>query len=164
MKGPPCIWSLALFLILATVLSGCASTTQSMPPPTGGLTLNLGGPVGPIAPEAQAYRQGPVVVVVGCQIGITAKPVGLDVLNPAVAATASDNNVPIGGSSGSLTDDSVGAKVADALRQYEASKSPPEPPAKQAGDTVGDGSKPTSAAPAATPALEEQTAAPGGGG
>ena len=141
--------------ILAAVLTGCASTTQSMPPPTGRLTLDLGGLV---APGAQACRQGPVVVVVvGCQIGITAKPVGLDILDPAVAATASDNNVPIGGSTGSLTDESAGTKVADAPRRYET-------PAKQANDMVGNGPQPTSAAPTATLAPETQPAASSGGG
>ena len=149
------VWPLVWLPILAAILAGCASTTQSMPSPTGRLTLDLGGLV---APGAQACRQGPVVVVVvGCQIGITAKPVGLDILDPVVAAMASDNNVPIGGSTGSLTDGSVGARTADAPRRRET-------PAKQANDMVGNGPQPTSAAPTATLAPETQPAASSGGG
>jgi len=129
-----------------------------MPPPTGRLTLDLGSLAGPITPGAQACRQGSViVVVVGCQIGITAKPVGLDILDPAVAAMATDNNVPIGGSTGSLTDGSVGARIADAPRRYEA-------PAKKANDMVGNGLQPTSAAPTTALAPETQPAASSGGG
>jgi len=80
--------TVALLCILSLVLCGCASTQQTMTPPSGTLNLTLAGPSGPIDPAAQAYRQGPVILAVGCQIGITAKPVGLDILNPAVAANA----------------------------------------------------------------------------
>ena len=157
MTSLPLVLSLVWAPILAAILTGCASTTQSMPSPTGRLILDLGGLAAPVAPGAQACRQGPVVVVVGCQIGITAKPVGLDILDPAVAATVADKNIPIGGSTGSLTDGSTGAKVADAPRRYEL-------PAKQANDMVGNGPQPTSAAPTATLAPETQPAAPSGGG
>jgi len=157
MTSLPLVLSLVWAPILAAVLTGCASTTQSMPPPTGRLTLDLGSLAALVAPGVQACRQGLVVVVVGCQIGITAKPVGLDILDPAVAATASDNNVPVGGGTGSLTDGSTGARTADAPRRCEL-------PAKHASDTVGNGPQPTSAAPTAVLAPETQPAAPSGGG
>ena len=158
MTSLPLVLSPVFVAILVAIPAGCASTTQSMPSPTGRLTLDLGSLATPVAPGAQACRQGPVVVVVvGCQIGITAKPVGLDILDPVVAAMASDNNVPIGGSTGSLTDGSVGARTADAPRRRET-------PAKQANDMVGNGPQPTSAAPTTTLAPETQPAAPSGGG
>ena len=72
--------------LAALALAGCATTDQAMTaPPESRVVMEFRG----VAPS------GPVVVVVNAQVGVTAKPVGLDVLNPAVALTAqaSDNAV-----------------------------------------------------------------------
>lgn len=72
--------------LAALALAGCATTDQAMTaPPESHVVMEFRG----MAPS------GPVVVVVNAQVGVTAKPVGLDVLNPAAALTAqaSDNAV-----------------------------------------------------------------------
>lgn len=90
MRSPP---AFARFLCLLCLLClcllsfGCASTSQTMQPPTGELTISVGG-----TPDNPAARQGPIVVIVGAQIGVTAKPVGLDILNPAASIAAQQNS------------------------------------------------------------------------
>jgi len=72
-----------LAAILAAALTGCASTDQAMTaPPESHIVVELRG----VAPS------GPIVVVVNAQIGVTAKPVGLDLLNPATSAAAALNS------------------------------------------------------------------------
>lgn len=84
MKSPPLVL-LCILLLLCFFLAGCASTTQTMQPPGGAVTLNIGSPDNP------AELHGVTVVAIGCQVGYTAKPVGLDVLNPALDAAAQYN-------------------------------------------------------------------------
>jgi hypothetical protein len=68
-----------LFAICLAFVAGCASTTQNMTsPPESRITLEFRGEGG----------HGPVIIVNNAQVGVTAKPVGLDILNPAVAANA----------------------------------------------------------------------------
>lgn len=88
MKSPPCLWSLILLLCLClcVFLIGCASTTQTMQPLGGKVTINLGTPENPLV------CSGLTVVSINCQVGVTAKPVGLDVLNPAASIAAQQNS------------------------------------------------------------------------
>lgn len=112
MRSPPLAIIAALVLSLLAV--GCARTEQAMTsPPNSRITLELRG----IAPA------GPVIVVNNAQVGITAKPVGLDVLNPAasVAAQASDNAV----GQGDVTKTDGGGNLLD--NKQDASKDSPLP-------------------------------------
>jgi len=86
-KCPPCKppkhGDSIILCILASALVGCASTDQAMTaPPESHIVVELRG----VAPS------GPIVVVVNAQIGVTAKPVGLDVMNPATSAAAALNS------------------------------------------------------------------------
>jgi len=66
------------------ILPGCASTRQTMPPATGELAIRL--------ETKGSQRAGPVIVVVGCQVGVTSKPVGVDALNPLLSPAANLNS------------------------------------------------------------------------
>ena len=90
MKQRGSVFSRLLMALLLVCLFGCqvgcASTTQEMAPPVGELTLHLG------SPEAPAVRSGAVLVMVGCQVGITSKPVGVEALNPLLSAAPNVNS------------------------------------------------------------------------
>lgn len=70
-------------LLIALGACGCATTTQEMATaPETHVVLELRG----VAPG------GPVVVVGTAQIGLTAKPVGIDAANPLVSAAPNVNS------------------------------------------------------------------------
>ncbi len=161
MKAPPALhWFLCLMLLLCLMLSyGCASTTQTMQPPTGELSINVGG-----TPDNPAFRSGPIVVIVGAQIGVTAKPVGLDILNPA-ASIAAQQNSGTTGSAATAGDVSVDKEAPDANIGGEGlAKAAAEQAAPAVVPDPTLETQPTEAEKAPEKQPEDQPAAPSGGG
>lgn len=132
------------FAVLASALAlaGCATTEQAMTaPPESRVVMEFRGQ----APS------GPVVVVVNAQVGVTARPVGIDALNPAAALTAQASDNAVGqGDVAKTGGGSNPAGTEQAQGDAPASKPQDKPPLPAGGDQPA--TQPETGADAKTPA------------
>lgn len=122
MRSPPRLPFPAVLVVIAlcAMLTGCATTEQGMTClPESRICIDWQG-----TPPA-----GPVVIISQAQVGVTAKPVGLDILNPAAALSASD----IAAGTGGVAKDGGGSNVQQPVADTSKRDTPPNPPVARAG-------------------------------
>lgn len=125
-------------------LVGCATTEQAMTaPPESRVVMEFRG----TAPA------GPVVVVVNAQVGVTARPVGIDALNPAAALTAQASDNAVG--QGDISKTGGGGNPAG-TEQAQG-----DPPDKDKPDASAPKGQPALPADGDQPAIQPETGAEG---